>query len=157
LVGKKRSPAIQGKVFYLGSLGVAVIFCEPSKLFPMKYWPSFRWWRHWVTREDFHQAVHTIGAILSNIEKNIMTKLSDLEGVLDGISDQVTKSQDEITAEIKTLTDALAAGGNTPLSPAAEASLTRLKGLVQGLDDINPDVPPPPPPVEPPVEPPVTA
>ena len=71
-----------------------------------------------------------------------MAKLSELEGKLTALADQFAKGIDEVVAEIKTLTDALA---NVDIPTGAQASLDRLTTLAQKLDDLNPDQPPPPP------------
>lgn len=71
------------------------------------------------------------------IERNIMAELSELAGILSGISDRIDKAQAEITAEIAALKAAL----STVAIPAdAQASLDRLAAQAQALDDLNPDV-----------------
>ena len=79
-----------------------------------------------------------------NFEGTTMATLTELQASMDAVGDQLTKATSEIVAEIKTLQDEVAAGGVT--TPGIDASLARLQGLAQALDDLNPDVPPPAPP-----------
>lgn len=67
-------------------------------------------------------------------------KVSELAGALESIETQLGKAKTEIVAEIKTLQDALA---DVDVPANAEASIGRLKGLAQGLDDLNVDPAPP--------------
>lgn len=69
----------------------------------------------------------------------IMTKVSELAAALGAVADRVSKAQTEILAEIEVLKGQI--GADADLSPEAQASLDRLTGLVQALDDINPDAP----------------
>lgn len=71
----------------------------------------------------------------------IMTKVSELSAALGAVADRVSKAQTEILAEIETLKGQI--GADADLSPEAQASLDRLTGLAQSLDDINPDAPAP--------------
>lgn len=66
----------------------------------------------------------------------IMTKLDELQGIIDKIDDQLTKATTEITNAINDLKNQLA---NVDIPPGAQASLDKLTALAQGLDDIVPD------------------
>jgi uncharacterized protein involved in exopolysaccharide biosynthesis len=83
-----------------------------------------------------------------NLERKVMATMEQLQASLDAVGDQLTKASGEIQAEIKTLQDELAAGGLT--TPGVDASVARLQGLAQALDDLNADAPPPPPAPAPP-------
>lgn len=67
----------------------------------------------------------------------IMTTLTELQTTLDAVGDQLTKASSEISAEIATLQAEIAAGGVT--TPGIDASVARLQGIAQALDDLNPD------------------
>jgi hypothetical protein len=82
-----------------------------------------------------------LAALIVISTKLIMTKVSELAAALGAVADRVTKAQTEILAEIETLKGQI--GADADLSPEAQASLDRLTGLAQALDDINVDVPPP--------------
>lgn len=88
---------------------------------------SSRWWDRFTP------------ATKADIEK-ILMKQADLQASLDALTAQLDKATEEITTEIKTLTDALA---NVDLPQGAVDSLDRLKAKVQALDDLNPDAPAP--------------
>jgi len=81
---------------------------------------------------------------LRKLRIHMATSNAELSAKLTAIGDQLEKAKNEIVAEVQTLKDALA---NTTITPEADASLTRLQGLAQGLDDLNPDATPTPPPV----------
>ncbi len=80
------------------------------------------------------------GAILDSINSStelIMASLAELNASLTAVGDQLAKASSEIKSEIDTLTAAVAASGTT--TPEIDASVTRLQGLAQALDDLNPD------------------
>lgn len=76
---------------------------------------------------------------LQHAINRIMSKLSELEGLLEKVGDQLDKAKTEIVAEIQSLKDALE---DVTIPDGAQASLDRLSALAQALDDINPDVAP---------------
>ena len=92
---------------------------------------------------------------LREMEQRILMTQKELQAALDtatagigSVSAQLTKATGEITAEIQTLKDAIAAG---PVSDAVATSLANLQAkiaplqaLSQALDDLNPDQPPTP-------------
>jgi hypothetical protein len=76
---------------------------------------------------------------IDQLERHIMATMAELQASLDTIGDQLAKASAEIVAEIQTLKDELAAGGIT--TPGVDASVARLTGFAQALDDLNPDQP----------------
>lgn len=80
--------------------------------------------------------------ILAKLEK-VMATLSDFEAKFTAVTDQVAKAAAEIVAEIVAEIDALkkAIEDGAQTTPAIDASLERLTGLAQALDDLNPDAP----------------
>lgn len=89
----------------------------------------------------FFNPVARILAAIADLKDTILMNQTELQAALDAVNDQLTKATAEINAEIATLTAEIAAGGVT--TPGVDASLARLQGLAQALDDLNPDAPPP--------------
>lgn len=86
--------------------------------------------------------VKTKRTILNDIldkVRTIMETQAELATKLTALGDQLTKVSAEISSEIGTLQDAIAAAGNT--TPEVDAALTRLQTLVDSLDALNPDAP----------------
>lgn len=67
--------------------------------------------------------------------RHMNTRQSELESKLNAMGDKVTK----IITEVETLKGTLV---DAPISDAAQASLERLDGLLQKVDDENPDAAP---------------
>lgn len=65
-------------------------------------------------------------------------KLSELQAQLDALNTQLAKAKDEIVAEVANLQTQLS---NVDIPADAQASLDKLKGMAQALDDLNPDAP----------------
>lgn len=76
----------------------------------------------------------------SKILETLMTSMTELETKLNDINLQLTKASAEIQAEVQSLKDIIAAGGQ--LTPDAEAALANLTSIAQALDDMNPDAAP---------------
>lgn len=89
---------------------------------------------------------HVTPATKADIER-ILMKVADLQAALDTVNAQLAKATTEITTEIANLQAALT---NVDIPQAATDSITKLQGLAQALDDLNPDPAPAPTPTPPP-------
>lgn len=78
---------------------------------------------------------------LKKMEHAIMAKLTTLKEQLDALNAQLEKAKGEIVAEIEALKGALS---DVDIPEEAQASLDKLAGLAQSLDELNPDAPPQP-------------
>lgn len=107
----------------LSFLSIALLSSVPH-IGRVKEQSSSRWWDRFLP------------ASKADIRK-ILMKQADLQAALDALNAQLVKATGEITTEIQTLKDSLA---TVDLPQGATDSLTRLQGLAQALDDLNPDV-----------------
>jgi hypothetical protein len=82
-----------------------------------------------------------LGHFFQSIKVTLMTNQSELAASLQALADQADKAKAEIIAEIANAEAKVAAAG--AVSPEVDAAFARLKGAVQGLDDLNPDAPAP--------------
>jgi len=71
---------------------------------------------------------------LEEMEKRIMSKISDALGDIKTLKTQLEKAKLEILTKIQALIDA---SGDRELTPEEEQARTELKATVQALDDIG--------------------
>jgi uncharacterized phage infection (PIP) family protein YhgE len=80
----------------------------------------------WVSKTDM--------ANINNKLDQIIMKVSELQGVVTQVKDQLAKAADEITAKIAQLQST-----DPDISPEGQAVIDELKAKAQALDDIVPD------------------
>lgn len=68
--------------------------------------------------------------------RKLMTRVDELEGVIEKIADQLSKATTEITTTINDLKNQL---GSVSIPVGAQTQLDKLISLAQALDDIVPD------------------
>lgn len=80
---------------------------------------------------------------LAMLEKRIMARLDELEGILKKAADTGEKAHAELTSAVAALKDEVGKLQNPELSAAVGVQLGRITAVADALDAIVPDAPPP--------------